>query len=368
MDLSDYRDKIDEIDKNIAVLFEKRMETAEAIANYKKKNSLPVLNSSREKQVLDKVKSYIKDPELKPAAEELYRFLMKMSRNYQEKKLSSSRTLNIVYQGVPGAYSDKALNEFFSENYSGYPINKINVKTFQDVFTYLEDEKMDYGILPIENSSTGGISEVYDSLKNSSFYIAGEKKVKVSHYLLGIKGARIEDIKYVYSHPQALLQCEKFLNNFPNWSIIPYSNTAASVKLISEKGDKSYAAIGSIEAKNIYDLDILSPNINFSKNNYTRFIIISRREPKEPGDKISLVLSIKNESGALYNILKIFNKNNINMVKIESRPIIDKPWEYFFYIDFEGNINQDIIKLSMEEIKKESSYFKLLGNYKADNL
>lgn len=366
MDLADYRNKIDEIDKEIVSLFERRMETSEAIANYKKDNNLPILNSGREDQVIKKVKSCLKNPELMEGAEELYRCIMKISRAYQQKKISAFNTLNIVYQGVPGAYSDIALSEFFGENFEN-GINKINVKTWQDVFTYLEDEKINYGVLPIENSSTGGIAEVYDLLRNGNYYIAGEKKVKVSHYLLGIKGAKIEDIKYVYSHPQALLQCEKFLNNFPNWSIIPYNNTAASVKLIKEKKDKSFAAIGSIEAKNIYDLDILSPNINFNKNNYTRFIIISKDEPSKSGDKISLVLSIKNESGALFNVLKIFNRNNINMVKIESRPIIGKPWEYFFYIDFEGNINQDIIKLSIEEIKKESSYFKLLGNYKADN-
>ncbi|MDV3426561.1 MAG: chorismate mutase, partial [Bacillota bacterium] len=243
MDLSDYRNKIDEIDREIVKLFERRMETAEAIANYKKDNNLPILNSSREDQVIKKVKSYLKNPELMEGAEDLYRCIMKISRTYQQKKMSACRTLNIVYSGVPGAYSDIALTEFFDENFEN-GVNKINVKTFQDVFTYLEDEKINYGVVPIENSSTGGIAEVYDLLRNGNYYIAGEKKIKVSHYLLGIKGTKIEDIKYVYSHPQGLLQCEKFLNNFPNWSIIPYNNTAAAVKLVKEKGDKSFAAIG----------------------------------------------------------------------------------------------------------------------------
>jgi len=367
LDLSDYRNKIDEIDKEITKLFEDRMELSEAIAEYKKANNLPILNSAREEKVIEKVKGYLNNSELESGLEKLYRCIMEISRSCQEKKMSQNEQLNIIYQGVPGAYSDIALTEFFRENFSDNSINKINVKTFQDVFTYLEDEKMDCGVLPIENSSTGGISEIYDLLRNGDFFIIGEKKIKVQHYLLGAKGAKLEDIKYVYSHPQALLQCEKFLNNFPNWSIIPYDNTAAAAKLIKEKSDISYAAIGSIEAKNIYNLEILSPNINYNKNNYTKFIIIGKQQIKEAGDKISLVLSIKNESGALYNILKIFNKNNINMVKIESRPIIDKPWEYFFYIDFEGSINQDVIKLLIEEIKNESSYFKLLGNYKADN-
>lgn len=366
-DLSDYRLKIDEIDKEITKNFEKRMEISEDIANYKKDNNLPILNSSREDQVIEKVKSYLQNKELEDGLEKLYRCIMETSRDFQEKKISKYEKLNIIYQGVPGAYSDIALSEFFEESFSDNSINKINVKTFQDVFNYLEDEKMDYGILPIENSSTGGISEVYDLLRNGNFPIVGEKKIKVQHYLLGVKGSKLEDIKYVYSHPQALLQCEVFLNNFPDWTIIPYENTAAAAKLIREKGDVSYAAIGSIAAKNIYDLEILSPNINFNKNNYTKFIIIGKQQKNQTGDKISLVLSIKNESGALYNILKIFNKNKINMVKIESRPIIDKPWEYFFYIDFEGSINQDVIKLLIEDIKKESSFFKLLGNYKADN-
>lgn len=365
-DLLTYRDEIDILDKELVKIFEKRMEVSKKIALFKKNNNIYTLNKKREEEVIEKCKSLLTNNEIEGFLEEFYKNLMEISKKYQEEiikknELEENEEINVVFQGVLGSYSSIALNEFFH----GKIHNKINVRNFEDVFKSLEDENINYGVLPIENSSTGGISEVYDLLRKENFYIVGERKIKVEHYLLGLEGASLEDIEEVYSHPQALLQCQEFLEKFPNWKVTPYTNTAASVKLIKEKGDKTKAAIGSIEAKDIYDLQILSPNINYNKNNFTRFIIIGKELNKD-GDKISLVVSTAHKTGALYNILKIFWKNNINMVKIESRPILDKPWEYFFYIDFEGNINQEIIKSSIEEIKKESNYLKILGNYLSD--
>ncbi|GAA0180766.1 prephenate dehydratase [Clostridium sediminicola] len=386
-DLIEYRNEIDEIDKEIVKLFEKRMEVVINVAKYKLNNEIPILNSGRENIVIEKNKEYLNNNDLNDSLEEFFKNLMMVSRNYQSKKISSWKSkdvinygmkeetinevingkINIVYQGVPGSFSSIALNEFFRQELDADNINKINVENFSDVFKALEDDKIQYGILPIENSSTGAVTATYDLLRNNDYYIVGERKIKVNHYLMGLKGSKLDDIKEVYSHPQALEQSKTFLNKYSDWKMIPYRNTATSAKFIKENNDITKAAIASIETKEIYDLDILASNINYNKNNYTRFVIIGKKlVQNKNNNKISVVLSVQHESGALFNALKVFWKNKLNMVKIESRPMINKPWEYFFYIDFEGNIQDDLVKKSMEELKKESHYFKVLGNYKAD--
>lgn len=386
-ELVEYRNQIDEIDNEIVKLFEKRMEVVINVAKYKLDNEIPILNSGRENIVIEKNKEKLNNHELDDSLEEFFKNLMMISRNYQSKKISSWKNLdenddylqedvankvlndkvNVVYQGVPGSFSSIALNDFFGEIYDANKINKINVENFEDVFKALEDENIKYGILPIENSSTGGVLATYDLLRDNNFYIVGERKIKVDHYLMGLKGAKLEDIKEVYSHPQALEQSKTFLNKHPEWKLIPYRNTAASAKFIKENNDITKGSIASVEAKDIYDLDTLAPNINFNKNNYTRFVVIGKTLAKDKdNNKISVILSAQHESGALFNVLRVFSENKLNMVRIESRPMINKPWEYFFYIDFEGNTQDDSVKNSIEELKKESHYFKVLGNYKAD--
>lgn len=385
--LVEYRNRIDEIDKEIVELFEKRMEVVIDVAKYKLDNEISILNSGRENIVIEKNKEHLNNHELNDSLEEFFKNLMMISRNYQSKKISSWKSkdvmddvakakvsnkvlkdkVNIVYQGVQGSFSSIALNEFFGEKYDKNSFNKINVENFEDVFQALEDDNIEYGILPIENSSTGAVSATYDLFRNNNYYIVGERKIKVDHYLMGLKGSKLDDIKEVYSHPQALEQSKTFLNEYPDWKMIPYRNTAASAKFIKENNDITKAAIASIETKEIYDLDILASNINYNKNNYTRFVIIGKKlVQNKNNNKISVVLSVQHESGALFNVLKVFWKNKLNMVKIESRPMLNKPWEYFFYIDFEGNTLDDSVKMSIDELKKESHYFKVLGNYKAD--
>jgi chorismate mutase/prephenate dehydratase len=385
-DLNDYRNKIDEIDEKIVKLFEERMKVVVGIAEYKIQNEIPILNEGRENEVIKKNQDRLENKELNNSLEEFYKSFMKISRNYQSEKINSWKKENqvkntlpstesndmlqnktsVVYQGVPGSYSYNALKNFFSLRYNLEDINKINVENFEDVFVALKSEKVKYGILPLENSSTGGISDVYDLIRNHNFFIIGERKIKVEHNLLGIKGSKIEDIEEVYSHPQGIQQCKKYFDNYPHLKLRPYTNTAASAKYIKESNDIKKAAIASMDAKEIYDLDILSSNINYNENNYTRFVVISKdMELSNKADKVSVVLSVQHESGALYNVLKVFWKHKLNMLKIESRPIQDTPWEYFFYIDFHGNIKDNLVKNAVEEMRNESSYFKVLGNYEA---
>ncbi len=388
MDLDKLRIEIDDIDKNIVKLFEKRMEIVENVAYYKYQNNINILNSEREKQVVEKNINKLKNQDYKLALEDFFYDLMKTSRNYQSNKIQQwdnenreetneainvkEQTLvadedmvNVVYQGVPGSFSYEALEKFFEDDIKENKVNKINVESFRGVFEAIQNNKAEFGILPIENSSTGGISDVYDLLRENDLYIVGEVKVKVEHNLLGIKGAIIEDLEEVYSHPQGLEQSKEFLSQYNKWKSIPYINTASSAKLIKESGDITKGCIASIKAKEIYGLELLSEKINFNGKNYTRFIIISKNiDISGDYDKVSIVLSVMHKSGALHDILTIFKKYNLNMMKIESRPIIEKPWEYFFYIDFEGNINSENVKKAIEEIKKNSRFNKYLGNYK----
>lgn len=388
--LQGLRNEIDVIDKNMIELFEKRMNVALKVAEYKKKKSLPILNKGREQEVIRKNLKYLSDESLSKPLDDFLNNLMSISRKIQAKEIFEYNTyskedkkseiqyivsnqatcepktegIKVGFQGVAGSFSEQALMEYFGEN-----ISKSNLKEFEDVFKELKNNNIDYGVLPIDNSSTGAIAEVYDLLRKYGFFIVGEKIIKVNQNLMGIKGSKIEDIKEIYSHPQALQQSSDFLKVYSDIKCIPYRNTAASAEFIKKENNRVKAAIASKRAAEIYDLDIIKSNINFNKNNHTRFIIIGKNlELQEDYNKISIILSLPHKAGALYNILSVFSEYNLNMVKIESRPIIDKSFEYFFYIDLQGNLDNEIVKEAMVEIKSNSYDFKILGNYKANNI
>lgn len=381
------RQEIDNIDKELVDLFEKRMKVVLKVAEYKKEKGIPVLNSSREEQVVKKNTEHLKNPKFTNASEAFLKTIMEESRKLQSQQLfdyngpekestiknldyakkkyigkECREKLNVGFQGVPGSFGEEALLEYFGDSVNAYSFNE-----FKDVFTALQDGSINYGVLPVENSSTGGITEVYNLLRKHGFYIVGEKCIKIPQHLMGIKGASINDIKEVYSHPQAFEQCSIFLNNYPQWKIIPYYNTAKSAKLVSDFNLKSTAAIGSRKAAKLYNLDIIKEDINFNSSNYTRFIVVGKQlEIDEDNDKISIIISLPHKTGSLYNILKNFAENNLNLLKIESRPIQGRTWEYFFYIDFQGNMAEEYIRKAVQVIEEKCNYFKILGNYKAD--
>lgn len=269
-------------------------------------------------------------------------------------------SLDIAFYGATGSYCEQALFNYFPND-----VNPIPNEKFVDVLKTLENDSVQYGILPIENSSTGAISEVYDLINKYPYYIAGEVFVKVEHNLLGIHDSSIEQITDVYSHPQAFEQSKLFLDQY-NWNHIPYYSTAKSAAYIKELNNPKVAAIGSSKAAELYDLKILADNINSNSTNTTRFVILGKNlKINSACNKISIVLSTKHNAGALYHVLKYFAEYNINMLKIESRPVVHTPWEYYFYIDFEGNLNNSYINDAIESMKKDCIYFKLLGNYKS---
>lgn len=381
MDLSECRKEIDKIDKELVELFERRMNVAIKVAEYKIENNLPILNEAREAEVIEKNINRLNNKEYSKLTEKFFTNLMELSRSLQgnmfnsnednnreliEENISNNKNkrdlenIKIGYQGVKGSFSEEAMIKYFGENHT-----TTDYEEFEDVFLALKNNKIDYGILPIENSCTGAITTVYDLLAKYGLYIVGEECIKIDQNLIGIKGTKLEDIKEVYSHPQGFEQSREFLSNYNNLKLIPFHNTAISAKYISEINDKSKAAIASLRAAEIYGLDVIKNEINDKDNNHTKFIIIGRKlESSNECNKITVVFSLDDKSGTLYNLLRHFAENNINMIKIESRPSKNEPWQYLLYVDFEGNVENDDVKKAIKLIEGKSEYFKLLGNYK----
>lgn len=367
-----YRLEIDEIDKQMTSLFEKRMNLSKKICEYKIKKNMPVYQKDREDKVIKKNISYLKDKDYELFLKNYYTNIMYLSRLIQNKIINKKEfkfkdivpkvkyeNYRIGYQGVSGSFSEEAMNIYFKET-----ISSKHYSNFEDLFIALKGNEIDYAIIPVENSSTGGISKVYDLLNKYDFYIVGEECIKINQNLVGIKGSKIEDIKEVYSHPQGFEQSSEFFTQYNKLKLIPYSNTAISAKLVSELNDKSKAAIASDKAAKIYNLDIIKENINDIEDNYTKFAIIGKDlELNSNCNKSSMIFSIEHEVGSLYNILGYFARHNINLTKIESRPIKNTPWKYLFYVDIEGNINDSNVIDSIEIVKEECEYFKFLGSY-----
>ena len=264
----------------------------------------------------------------------------------------------VVYQGVEGAYSHIVTKKLFPD------INTENVNTFEDAIKEVLDGNALYCVVPIENSSAGIVTDVYDLLLKKDVVIVAEYDLHISHCLLGTKDADIEDIKTVYSHPQALMQCASYLREHTDWSQVSFLNTAVSAKKVKDDNSKAQAAIASELSANIYDLKILDRGINRNSNNTTRFVVLSKEKIfSDSSNKLSLILELPHEKGMLYNILGIFVLNGLNLVKIESRPIPEKTFEYRFFIDIEGNLNLPNVSNVLEILKEKVPFLKVLGNY-----
>jgi len=268
--------------------------------------------------------------------------------------------IKISFQGERGAYSEAAAKSFFNE------IETIPLATFAEVLENTSKGITEYSILPVENSLEGSVGESYDLLYSTSLNATGEIYHRIEHCLIGI--GKLEEVDTVYSHPQALGQCRKFIEEH-NMKTIPAYDTAGSVKIIKELNMKNCACIASKTASSIYDMPIISENIANNLNNYTRFLILSKNESTETeNDKTSIIFSIKHEPGSLFRIIENFHKNNVNLTKIESRPTKTNTWEYNFYVDFEGNAKNPEISEILEKIKTESLFMKVLGSYPSAKL
>ena len=374
VDLLELRDQIDQVDRQLVELFEKRQDICRSVAQYKIENHKKVLDREREEQKLATVQQLASTEFNRHGVRDMFEQLMTVSRKLQYQILAENGQglklpfeqiegldphANIVYQGVPGAYSHQAAMEFFGEDAHLEP-----VRTFEDAMKALSICDADYAVIPIENSTAGAVSDVYDLLGFYDNYIVGELYLRVEHALLGMPGAQLSDIQVIYSHPQGLMQCAQYLNSNPQWKQISVNNTALAAKKIMEDGDIHHAAIASLAAAKLYGLQVLKEAVNHSAVNTTRFIVVAGRKIfTKDAHKVSICFELPHKSGSLYTILSHFIYNDLNMTKIESCPILGKNWEYRFFIDFEGNLKDTAVMGALRGIMEEVSYFKILGNY-----
>lgn len=375
VDLGKLRDEIDVIDKQMVELFEKRMKICGEVAEFKIETGKKVFDRDREKSKIQTLTQSAHNDFNRHGVEELFQQIMAMSRKLQYQLLAKNGVIGrlpfiavqdidrekvrVVFQGVEGAYSEAAMRQYFDEN-----ITSFHVEKWRDAMEAIQEGAADYAVLPIENSSAGIVADVYDLLMEYDNYIVGEQVIRCEHALLGLPETNLDQIKTVYSHPQALSQCSKFLDEHREWRQVPVENTAVAVKKVMEEKDPTHAAIGSVFAAKCFAASVLQEHIYYNEANSTRFIIVSnQRVFREDAQKVSICFELPHRSGSLYNMLSHFIYNNLNMSRIESRPIPGKNWEYRFFIDFEGNLADSGVKNALRGIREEANYFKILGNY-----
>ena len=382
-DLQEYRRQIDEIDAKIVELFETRMGISEKVAEYKIKTGRQVLDAGREAEKIEAVTRLADGPFNQTGVKELFRQIMAISRKKQYQVLTKSGVIprsdfkvadslpasgaRVVFQGVEGAYSYAAMRQYFSRinsEASGNEITSFHVKTWKDAMEAVSRGEADYAVLPIENSTAGMVSDIYDLLMEYKLAIVGEHILPIDHVLLGLPQAELEDIRKVCSHPQGLAQCREYLEKHPQWETVQTLNTAQAAKMVEETGDPSLSAIASREAGELYGLKVLAEGLCPNQSNSTRFIIVSARlfYLKDAGT-VSICFENRHTSGSLYNMLSHIIYNGLNMTRIESRPIPGKNWEYRFFVDFEGNLSESAVINALRGIGAEALTLRILGNY-----
>jgi chorismate mutase/prephenate dehydratase len=377
MSLDDYRAKIDEIDNEIIKKIDERMRVAEKIAEYKKAEGRRIVDPVREQELLQSVIERSED-DMAYYNRMLFSSIMEMSADHQRKVTGlESHLVNrinqaleetpkvfpesatVACQGVAGAYSQEAAEKFFKMPRIMF------MKNFRGVFAAIDSGLCKYGVLPIENSTAGSVNQVYDLMAEYDVHIVKSIKIKVDHCLLVNKGVAKKDIKEIYSHEQALAQCEDYLKReFPDANIIVSENTAVAAKTVADSGRKDIAAIASRANGDNYALDCLEESIQDRDNNYTRFICITKGLEIYPGaNKTSFMCVTDHKPGALYRLLSLFNAMGINILKLESRPIPNTDFEFMFYFDIEEPVySEQFIRMmsQLDDVCKEFNYF---GSY-----
>ncbi|MDD5913167.1 MAG: bifunctional chorismate mutase/prephenate dehydratase [Oscillospiraceae bacterium] len=376
MNIDEYRNRIDRIDKQLVTLFCERMDTASDIAAWKKEQKRPVFDPERERQKLLEVASSVPE-ELREYTASLYSLLFELSRSYQNRLLGTASELtaqiqgaidetpalfpsdaSVACQGVAGAYSQIACDRLFKRPAILY------LSSFDAVFSAIESGLCRYGVVPLENSTAGSVNAVYDLMMNHNFRIVRSVRIKVDHCLLVNPGTRREEIREIYSHQQAISQCEKYLQSFPNARVIPCENTAVAAKMVAEAGRRDAAALSSHSCGKIYGLSCLESSVQDMDNNFTRFICISKKLEIYPGaDRTSLMAVLPHEPGSLYKLLSRFYALGLNLNKLESRPLPNRNFEFMFYFDLETSVYSPQFLQLMGEMPTLCEEFSYLGSY-----
>ena len=377
MNLEELRAEIDTIDDNLLQDFAQRMNVVGQIGLEKKSEGLPTLVPAREREKLADIVTNL-PPEMEQYGYTLWSMLFEISRSYQsslnpqpsalrkdiERAIADTQPLfppaaTVACQGVEGAYSQLACEKLFKHPQVMY------FKTFESVFSAIENGFCDYAVLPLENSTAGSVKEIYDlMLSHSSFKIVRSTRLKVDHNLVAKKGTKMSDIKEIFSHPQAISQCAKFLDAMPGVKITACENTAAAAEAVAKSERTDVAAISSYNCVELYGLERLAADIQDRSNNYTRFICISKKLEIYPGaDKTSLMLVLPHRPGALYQILGRFYALGMNLIKLESRPLPDREFEFMFYFDLETSVYSDEFIRLVDDLDAICEEFQYLGSY-----
>ena len=374
-ELEELRVKLSDVDDQIVKLYEERMNICEEIGMNKIRNGYKIFDRQRERNKITEVTNKVTSEFNKKGIGEVYKQFLAISRKLQYQQLVDAGALGrlpfieidsldkenarIVFQGTEGAYSQAAM-----EHYFGKGCNNYHVHTFREAMEAIEEGVADYAVLPIENSTAGAVNEIYDLLVEFENYIVGETIIPIKNTLSGLPGTDISEIERVYSKAEALMQASRFLDQHADWQQISVANTALAAKKILEDQDKRHAAVCSAYAASVYGLSVLAEDINDEKNNSTRFIVITNQKVfLKDARKISICFEIPHEKCSLYHLLSHFVYNDLNMTKIESRPMEGKSWEYRFFIDFDGNLTEPGVKNAIRGLREESRNLRILGNY-----
>ena len=356
--LKNARKKINDVDQQIASLFEERMNLAKDIAQYKKEHALPIIDKVREKQVIENSLQFIKDETVKEYYVSFMENMIEISKKYQNRLLNG---MKIAYSGVEGAFAHIASKSLFQEQ------QLISYSSFKDAYQAVENGECDSCVLPLENSYAGDVGAVMDLIFSGTLFINNVIDIDVVHNLIAKKGVKISEIKQVISHPQALAQCQNYINKH-GFKTLEHTNTAIAAKELASSLDISTAVIASKDVAKLYDLEVLESNINEARNNTTRFAVFSRSLNKEKsinkiGEHFILVFTVLNEAGALAKTLNIIGSYGFNMRTLRSRPMKELLWNYYFFVEVDGDINSIDGKEMIKQLKTVCDRLKVVGRY-----
>lgn len=371
-ELESIRKKLDDIDRTILQALAQRQDLVREVSDLKLRNEEGIRDLEREEQLLSRIRDLAHEVGLdRYYAEHLFREIITNSVRFQTHSLvdhqnekSGETVIRVSYQGTDGAYSHQAAIRHFSERYS--TVDAIGYDTFQQAAQAVLDERVDYALLPIENTTAGSINDTYDILGNENLHIVGEEILKVVHCLMAVESVEIGKIRRIMSHPQAIAQCSQFLSKLPRCKVESYLDTAMSAKRVLDDGDLSQAAIAGAHAADLYGLQVIKHDIANQKENYTRFVLAAKKPVKVDQQipaKTSLMMVTSNDEGSLIECLNILHAHEINMAKLESRPRLNEPWKYSFYLDIHGNIDDPEVSAGLNELQKKAEELKILGCY-----
>ena len=370
------RDKINRLDQKLIEILAERRQVSTEVIQTKIAANIPLRDLARErsliKALIEQGKQYNLDDIL---IKRLYQIIIEDSVLLQQKLLQEKlnqgaiSSANIAFLGPKGSYSHSAARRYASTHFD--QLTESSCSTFKDVFEKIESKVVDYGILPIENSSSGSINEVYDLLQKTNLHIIGELSLPIDHCILAIPSAKLEQIDTIYSHPQPFQQCSNFLENYPHWKIVYCDSTSSAMETVAKLNQPNIAAMGNKDGGELYGLQVLEHNFANQKENITRFIVLAR-DPIEVSEQIpaktTILMKTGQQAGALVDALSVLRNHNIVMTKLESRPIHGTPWEEMFYIDLQGNVHDYEMQVALKELAAITLYTKVLGCYPSDSI